>query len=72
MPLTNVGAIDLNAIHVEAGGASGTSASINDADIRGLLRPIPTSGSQVNFSDYYGASRYVVDFSIHKPVFGGR
>ena len=70
MPLTNSGTIDLNAIHVEAGGASGTSVSINDADIRGLLRPIPTSGSEVSFSDYYGASASVFDASIDFPIAG--
>jgi len=31
------GAISLNQMHTEAGGASGTTASINDADIRALI-----------------------------------
>jgi hypothetical protein len=61
MALTTSGAIDLNAIHVEAGGTSGTSASINDADIRGLTAAsgytIPTgSGTAIDFGDFYGAS----------------
>jgi hypothetical protein len=61
MALTTSGAIDLNAIHVEAGGTSGTSVSINDADIRGLTPgsgyTIPTgSGTAIEFGDFYGAS----------------
>ena len=70
MPLNSSGPIDFNSIHEEAGGASASLGTINDADIRGLLRPIPSSGSKVDFSDFYGVSRYVVDFSIHKPVYG--
>ena len=33
MPLPSSGAISLNQIHVEAGGSSGTTASLNDSDI---------------------------------------
>jgi len=61
MALQTSGAIDLNAIHVEAGGSSGTSATINDSDIRGLTAAsgytIPTgSGTTIDFADFYGAS----------------
>jgi len=61
MALQTSGAIDLNAIHVEAGGTSGTSATINDSDIRGLTAAsgytIPTgSGTAIDFGDFYGAS----------------
>ena len=34
MALPTSGALSLNAIHIEAGGSSGTQASLNDADIR--------------------------------------
>lgn len=56
MPLQSSGAISLNQIHVEAGGTSGTQASINDADIRGLIDK--ASGVQMSFSEWYGASSF--------------
>ena len=61
MALQTSGPISLNDIHVEAGGTSGTSATINDADIRGLTAAsgytIPTgSGTAIDFGDFYGAS----------------
>lgn len=46
MPLQTSGAISLNDIHVEAGGTSGTQASINDADIRALIGK--SSGAQMS------------------------
>lgn len=54
MALQSSGAISLNEIHIEAGGSSGTTASINDSDIRGLIGK--TSGAQMGFSEWYGAS----------------
>ena len=54
MALPTSGALSLNAIHVEAGGASGTQASLNDADIRGLIGK--GSGAQMSFNEWYGAS----------------
>jgi hypothetical protein len=36
MAITSSGAIDLNQIHVEAGGTSGTTCSMNDTDIRDI------------------------------------
>jgi len=66
MALQTSGAISLNQIHIEAGGSSGTSVTINDADIRGLTAAsgytIPTSsGSTIDFGDFYGASSgYVI------------
>ena len=54
MALQSSGAISLNDIHVEAGGSSGSQASLNDADIRGLISK--GSGSQMSFSEWYGAS----------------
>jgi len=54
MALQTSGAISLNDIHVEAGGTSGTQASINDADIRALIGK--ASGATMSFSEWYGAS----------------
>lgn len=61
MALQTSGAISLNQIHVEAGGTSGTQASLNDSDIRNLGaasgRVInSTLGTEVDFADFYGAS----------------
>ena len=36
MALPTSGALSLDAIHVEAGGTTNTTASLNDTDIRGL------------------------------------
>ena len=58
MALQTSGAISLNDIHVEAGGSSGSSATINDTDIRGLIGKSP--GGTSLFSEYYGASANVV------------
>jgi hypothetical protein len=54
MTLPSSGALSLNQIHIEAGGSSSTSASLNDADIRGLIG----KGDQAvnSFNDYFGAS----------------
>lgn len=54
MTLQTSGAISLNQIHVEAGGSSGTTASMNDSDIRGLISK--GSGATMSFSEWYGAS----------------
>lgn len=54
MALQTSGAISLDQIHVEAGGTSGTQASLNDSDIRGLISV--SSGSTMGFDDWYGAS----------------
>ena len=54
MALQSSGAISLNEIHIEAGGSSGTQASINDSDIRALIDK--SSGAQMSFSEWYGAS----------------
>lgn len=56
MPLQTSGAISLNDIHVEAGGTSGTTASMNDADIRGLIAK--GSGATMSFNEWYGASAF--------------
>lgn len=53
MPLQTSGAISLNQIHVEAGGTSGTTVSLNDSDVRSL---VGISSGAIDFADFYGAS----------------
>ena len=48
--------ISLNQIHVEVGGTSGTSVSINDLDVRQLLDPDRASEATSAFSDFFGLS----------------
>ena len=60
MPLQSSGAISLNQIHIEAGGTSGTTVSLNDSDIRSL-GGVASGG--IDFADFYGASAAPVDFS---------
>jgi hypothetical protein len=67
MALQTSGAISLNQIHIEAGGSSGTQASLNDADIRGLIDK--NSGAQMAFNEWYGASA-AVDISFPRHNFG--
>ncbi len=62
MALPSSGALSLNAMHVEAGGSSGTSASINDSDIRGLISK--GSGAQMSFNEWYGASSNLYDGTV--------
>ena len=54
MALQSSGAISLDNIHVEAGGTTGTLASINDSDIRDLIGK--TAGTSMAFNEWYGAS----------------
>lgn len=54
MPLPGSGAISLNQIHIEAGGSSGTTASMNDADIRDMIGK--GSGASNSFNEYYSVS----------------
>lgn len=63
MPLPSSGAISLNQMHVEVGGTSGTTCSINDSDIRGLIGK--ASGAASSFSNFYGASN---GFSVTMTV----
>ena len=48
------GAISLNQMHTEVGGSSGSTVSINDADIRALIGK--SSGATMSFNEWYGAS----------------
>jgi hypothetical protein len=54
MALQTSGPISLNEIHIEAGGASGTTVSINDSDVRALIGK--ASGATMSFDEWYGAS----------------
>ena len=54
MALQSSGQITFNDLHVEVGGGSGTSCSINDTDIRQLIGT--SSGASVNIAEFYGAS----------------
>lgn len=54
MPLQSSGQISLDDLHVEAGGTSGTTCSLNDSDIRGLIGA--AANSQMTFGSFYGAS----------------
>lgn len=56
MPLPETGPLTLDQIHVEAGGASQTAASINDQDIRELLYPAKTAATAMSFNEWYGAA----------------
>jgi len=54
MPVVGSGQIDLNQIHVEAGGSSATQCTMNESDIRGLIDKAATT--QMALSEWYGAS----------------
>lgn len=54
MALQTSGAISINDLHVEVGGTSGTTASLNDSDIRALIGV--SSGASNSLNSYYGAS----------------
>ena len=62
MALQASGSISLNDLHVEAGGTSGTQASMNDTDIRGLLGA--AANSQMTFSGFYGASSSILSTTM--------
>lgn len=57
MALQGSGQISLDDIHVEAGGTTGTNATINDADIRGLIDK--ADGATMGFDEWYGASNVI-------------
>lgn len=54
MALQSSGSISLNEIHIEAGGTTGTVASLNNSDIRGLIDK--GAGLEMSMSEWYGAS----------------
>ena len=57
MTLQTSGAISLNQIHVEAGGTTGTQASLNDSDIR-VIAGAPSGA--IDFADCYGVTLVTV------------
>ena len=64
MALQSSGAISLDDIHVEAGGSTGTTYSLNDTDIRGLTAGggntiNSTSDSEIDIGDFYEATSIV-------------
>lgn len=65
MPLPSSGAISLNQMHIEVGGTSGTTCSLNDNDIRGLI-PNRPSGALSRFSDFHGRS-----FNVGTQILSG-
>ena len=62
MALQSSGAIALDDMHDEAGGTSGSTATINDADIRGLIGK--SAGATMAFNEWYGATS-TVDYAIN-------
>lgn len=55
MALPNAGVpLSIDDIHIEVGGVTGTTASLNDADIRTLVGTSP--GTTTSISDYYGTA----------------
>ena len=62
MPLPASGnSISLNQMHIEVGGTSGTTCSLNDSDIRGLISK--SAGATMAFNEWFGASASVADYS---------
>ena len=56
MALQSSGAISLDDIHDEAGGTSGSTCTVNDADIRALISK--SAGASMAFNEWYGASAF--------------
>ena len=54
MALQSSGAISLDDIHVELDAPSGTTVSINDSDVRGLIGK--SADAQSSFNEFYGAA----------------
>lgn len=69
MALQTSGAISLNEIHIEAGGTSGTTVSLNDSDIRSLGG---VASGAIGFADFYGASaaHTLVQGAAGSTIFG--
>ena len=67
MALQTSGAISLGQIHAEAGGGSTSAASINDADIRGLIGK--ASGATMSFNEWYGASSSIDSQTVTVGLF---
>ena len=61
MTLQSSGAISLNQIHVEAGGTSGSSVSLNDSDVRNMAF---IQSGQISFNNLYGKAREVYTATV--------
>ena len=68
MTLQTSGTISLNDIHVEVGGTTGTTVSLNDADVRDLLDK--SSGASSSFSEFYGASSFTPGLVAKTTAYG--
>ncbi len=62
MTLPSSGSISLNQMHIEVGGSSGSTVSLNDSDIRGLISK--SSGATMSFSEWYGASSFTAETQL--------
>ena len=56
MAISGAGTLSLNEFHIEAGGTSGTSCTIDDSDIRGLIDK--SQGATMAFNEWYGATAF--------------
>ena len=61
MPLQSSGAISLNDIHQELGATSGTTVSLNDTDVRGL---VSIASGAIDLGDFYGASSWTATHTV--------
>ena len=66
MATPSSGAISLNEMHVEAGGRSGTTCSINDTDIRLIANK--SSGATASWNDYHNCA---ADWSMNMTLGDG-
>ena len=61
MSLPISGPISMDEIHIAAGGIGETEVSLNDTDVRNLAQ-IPTTFTEISFSDFYGKGSSGVRF----------
>ena len=62
MALPTSGTITLDEIHIEAGGPTGTLATINDVDIRALIGK--AAGVEMSFDEWYASSAVAQTITI--------
>lgn len=62
MALPTSGTITLDEIHIEAGGTTGTLATINDVDIRALIGK--AAGVEMSFDEWYASSAVAQTITI--------
>jgi hypothetical protein len=66
MALQTSGAISLNDIHQELGATSGTTVSLNDTDVRGL---VSIASGAIDLGDFYGASSWTATHTLTQGSF---